>query len=315
MIECLSQCEQTDFGTRLSMRRSLIVTTLFGLMAVIPATLGDTVITNSRAEIAFMAGLWESDTIQISALTSTQYPSCSGTWQYIFPVRIEDDGDSHIKTAISAAGTCASGNNIGNSPLINEVVNVSATQWNHISGLSGRQAKPTGIFRYYTEHTSDGTSSGTGERHFEIHPMTQLYLWNASSNAFLLDTDYHANITNVADGTTHSSTTLRQLFDGTQRTTNIVMSDNNRVISTYPSPSVNYVQYDAFVKSALTNDSVSADFWIQPFNPTISVLVRCRIITNTLAATVASVLISNQSITLNALSRTDMWWSPTKSTR
>src|ERR1017187_4321061 len=229
---------RTDRFRDLSLvRRCLIVGTLYGLMAVVPATMADTVITNTRAEVAFMAGLWESDSIQISPLANAQYPSCTGTWQFIFPLRVETDGDIHIRTGVTSAGACSGANNINNSPIINEVVNVNGTvnpQWTHLQGLNGRQAKPTGIFRFYTEHASDGTSSGTGERHFEIHPMTQLYLWNASSNAFLLDADYHANITNVADGTTHSSTTLRQLFDGTQLTTNIIMSDNNRVISIYP---------------------------------------------------------------------------------
>ena len=309
-LNLLGHDMNTPLSSSFLVRKRLIVATLFSLMAIVPAILADTVITNSRAEIAFMAGLWESDTIQISPLANAQYPSCTGTWQFIYPLRVESDGDVHIRTGVNSAGGCTGANNINNSPIINEVVNVFNTAnpiWTHLVSLgSGRQAKPTGIFRFYTEHTSDGTSSGVGERHFEIHPMTQLYVWNASSNAFLLDSDYHSSITNVSDGTTHSSTTLRQLFDGTQQTTNIVMSDNNRVISIYPSPSVNYVQYDAFVKSALTNDSVSSYIMIQPFNPSLSVLVRCRLITNTLAATVASVLVSNQSITLNALSRTDL---------
>jgi hypothetical protein len=282
----------------------LIATTFIGLMTLVPAALGDTIITNTRAEVAFMASLWESDTIQISPLVNAQYPSCSGTWQYTTLFALEPDGDAHIRTAVSSLGACITGNNINGSPIIDEVINVLTSTnpvWTHLISLgSNRQAKPVGIFRYYTEHS--------GERHFEIHPITQIYVWNTNSNAFLLDSDYHAGITNVADGTTHTASGLRGLFDGSETTTAVVMSDNNRVIFTYPSPSINYVQYGAVAMSGLTNDSVSQYFWIQPNSPSINppVTIRCRVVTNTLSATIASALFSNRFITVNALTRTDM---------
>jgi hypothetical protein len=296
----------------MSSRRLVLLSAL--LLGVLPRNASsDTIITNSRAEVSFMASLWESDTIQISPLVNAQYPNCSGTWQYIYPVTVEADGDVHIRTGItsSTSTSCYRGNNLGNSPLIDEIVNVFSTSnpnWATLPG-SGSQAKPTGIFRFYTEHTSNGDSSGVGERHFEIHPMTALYVWNTASNAFVFRSDYHGTITNVSDGTTHAASTLRGLFDGSRVTTAIVTSaDSSRVIFTYPSPSVNYVQYGGLLLSPLTNDSVSSYFWFQSINPSITpqVAIRCRVITNTIAAAIASVLTSNQSVSVNALTRVDM---------
>ncbi len=281
----------------------LIATTFIGLMTLAPATLGQTVITNTRAEVAFMAGLWESDTIQISPLANAQYPNCTGTWQFIYPLRVEADADVHIRMGINSSAGCTTANNINNAPIIAEVVNVFTTSnpiWTHLVSLSGKQAKPTGIFRYYTEHAL--------ERHFEIHPVTQMYVWNTNSNAFVLDTDYHAAITNVIDGTTHSTSTLRGLFDGTETMTAVISNDNIHVMFTYPSPGVNYVQYQGFAQSTLATDSVSQYFTFQPTSPSFNppVTIQCRIITNTLSATIASVLSSNRFVVVNALSRTDM---------
>src|SRR5207249_7841118 len=74
---------------------------------------------------------------------------------------------------------------------------------------------------------------------------------------------------------------------------------------TYPSPSVNYVQYDGVALSGLLSDSVSFYFWFRP-NLVPSATVRCRVLTNTPAATSATGLSSNLAITVNALTRTDM---------
>src|SRR6266404_5076744 len=45
-----------------------------------------TVITNTRPEIAQMAGQWEVTSVQISSLITNQYPAFgTNTWEYIFP--------------------------------------------------------------------------------------------------------------------------------------------------------------------------------------------------------------------------------------
>src|SRR4030095_12634080 len=79
---------------------------------------------------------------------------------------------------------------------------------------------------------------------------------------------------------------------------------------TYPSPSVNYVQYNGVVVSSLLTDAVSPYFLFQTtlfLSPLGQpVVVRCRIATNTVAAAIASTLASNQTVTINALTRTDM---------
>jgi hypothetical protein len=41
-----------------------------------------TVFTNTRPEIAQMAGLWEADSVQISSLVTNQYPALGTTQQY-----------------------------------------------------------------------------------------------------------------------------------------------------------------------------------------------------------------------------------------
>src|SRR5947208_8578880 len=72
-----------------------------------------TVITNTRAEVSFMATLWEADTIQISPLVNAQYPIFGGTnnWQYIFGSFTVGAGDIHIPMAIAASGTGSTSNN------------------------------------------------------------------------------------------------------------------------------------------------------------------------------------------------------------
>ena len=45
-----------------------------------------TVFTNTRPEIAQMAGLWEVDSVQISSLITNQYALYgTSTWEYIVP--------------------------------------------------------------------------------------------------------------------------------------------------------------------------------------------------------------------------------------
>jgi hypothetical protein len=265
-------------------------------------TSAQTVQTNTFADINLMGTMWEGNPSLITSLVNTQYPAYNGnTWQYIFPVNsIESDGDIHIDMAVNSSGSGKSGNNDDESPVICEVINASNAQLSHVSGISSSQALPVGIFRFWTEHT--------GERHFEIHPMTQLLKWNASSNTFLLDTDYHVNITNDPNATTHATSTLQEVFNGDDRMVATVMPDNNHLIFTWQSPSVNYVQYGGIAMSGLTNDSVSQYFWFEPTNPSFSpaVTARCRIITNTIAGSLAVGLVSNQTLTVNALTRTDM---------
>jgi hypothetical protein len=49
------------------------------LLVTFPRITGATaIITNSRTEVAQMAGLWEVDSIQISPLVNVQYPQLAG---------------------------------------------------------------------------------------------------------------------------------------------------------------------------------------------------------------------------------------------
>jgi PKD repeat protein len=266
-------------------------------LLMISEAVANTTVTNSRAEIAFMASLWESDSLQISSLADAQYPQYSSSlWQYIFPhTSLAADGDIHIDTAIDSSGTGATGNNAGESPIISEVVNATTAQLSHLQSISGHQVKMAGIFRWYTEHAS--------ERHFELHPNTAAYAWNGS--AWVLDTDYHPNIKSVADGTTHANSTLISLLNGSETVSATVQADNVNVVFTYPSPSVNYVQYDGIALSTLLNDGISDYFLFSP-NLVPTATVRCRVVTNTPAATAASGLTVNLPVTVNALTRTDM---------
>jgi PKD repeat protein len=266
-----------------------------------------TIETNTFAEINLMATMWEGNPSQITSLVNTQYPAYNGdTWQYIFPVSsIEADGDIHIDMAVNSSGSGKSGNNDDESPIICEIVNATSAELSHVTSLSSTQALPVGIFRFWTEHQ--------GERHFEFHPMIELLTWNASSNAFLLNTDYHGNITNDAYGVSTLSnypTYEQELFNGEDdQMTATVMPDGNHLIFTWPSPNINYSQFAGIAMSGLTNDFVSSFFWFEPTSPmpsNVPVTVRCRIITNTYAAILASGLVSNQAVTVNALNRTDM---------
>jgi Bacterial TSP3 repeat len=256
----------------------------------------DTTITFARAEVNEMAMLWETDCVSVSSLANAQYPSIAGTWDFIFPhTAISSDGDIHVDMAIDASGTGSTGNNTGESPLICEVINATQTQLTHLDGLTGARATFRGIFRFYTEHA--------GERHFELHPVTQLQTWNGS--AFVDDSDYHANIVADPNGTTHANSTLIGLLDGSETMSATVASDNTNVTFTFPSPSVNYVQYDGVAVSGLQSDALSQYFLFQP-NLVPNATVRCRLVANTDAATAASGLAANQNVTVNALTRTDM---------
>ena len=274
-------------------RASLIFIVFFGV--TLPAH-GNTTITFTRAELNNMANLWETDSVSVSPLPNAQYPAIAGTWDFVFPhSTISADADIHVDMAIDSSGTGSTGNNTGASPLICEVINATSTQLNHLTALSNQQANFRGVFRFYTEHS--------GERHFELHPVTQLQKWNGTT--FTADTDYHANIVSDPNGTTHSTSTLMSLLDGSQTVTASVASDNTNVTFDYPSPSVNYVQYDGVAVSGLQSDALSQYFLFQP-NLVPGVTVRCRLIANTGAAAAAAGLAANQSITINALTRTDM---------
>jgi len=243
-----------------------------------------------------MATLWETDSIAISPLATAQYPAINGTWDYIVPhTSISSDGDIHTDMAVDSSGTGSNSNNYGESPIVCEVINATSNQLNHLDGLTDQHATFRGIFRFYTEHS--------GERHFELHPVTQLQRWNGSS--FVTDIDYRSNITDVSDGASHATSTLTNLLNGTQTITATISADNNSVTLSCPSPSVNYVQYDGVALSGVLTDSVSQYFLFQP-NLVPEATVRCRLVTNTGAATMAAGLAPDQALTVNALTRTDM---------
>ncbi len=243
-----------------------------------------------------MAGLWETDSIALTPLANSQYPAYSSNWQFIFPhTSVSGDGDIHSDMAVDSSGTGKAGNNSGASPIVTEVINATSAQLTALNTRSGRQQIFRGIFRFYTEHAS--------ERHFELHPVTELLAYNGSS--FVPDLDYHSNIYADPNGTTHSDSTLLGLFNGAQKVTATIGSDNNQVAFTFASPSVNYAQFNGVALSAVQNDGVSQYFLFQPsISPTTT--VRCRLVANTAAATAAAGLSANQSLTVNVLTRTDM---------
>src|SRR5436853_6589508 len=209
--------------------RASAVVWLVGGLSIATAT---TNITFTRDQITQMAGLWETDCITTSPLADSQYPVYSTSWQYIFPhTGISADGDSHPVRAGDNSGTGSNGNNTGESPIICEVINATNAQLSHLDSLTGAAGIFRGIFRFYTEHP--------GERHFELHPVVEFDAWNGAS--FVADTDYHSNIASVPDGTTHTTTTLTGLIDGSETMTATIESDGTHVDFVLPSPSVNYV--------------------------------------------------------------------------
>jgi len=259
-----------------------------------------TVITNTFAEVSRMASFWEVDPTQISSLANGQYSSIGGgtsTWQFIFPAgSTASDGDIHVNMGIAANGTGSTSGNNGESPIVPEVINATSAQLTTIDSLNATQAIVRGIFRWYSEHT--------GERKYEIHPATELLKWNGS--AFMLTNDYRPNIKFDNGNTTQSTQHMVTTFDGSDVMTAAVMvADSTRIVFTYPSPRFNYCIYDGVTLSALTNDFVSQYFLLKP-NLVPTAVIRCRIVTNTVAASVAAGLVSNQTVTVNALTRCDL---------
>jgi hypothetical protein len=272
------------------------VLTIFGLIAAATMARATTTFTFTRDEVNTMANLWETDSVSVSPLPNAQYPTVAGTWDFVFPhSSISADADIHVDMAISGSGTGASSNNAGASPLICEVINATPAQLSHLSSLNALQATFRGIFRLYTEHA--------GERHFELHPVTQLQRWNGAS--FVQDTDYLSNIVADANGTTHGSSVLSAVFDGSQTVSATVAADNINVTLTFPSPSVNYVQYAGLALGTLQSDALGQFFLFRP-DLVPSATVRCRLIANSAAALAAASLAPNQSVTVNALTRTDV---------
>ena len=177
---------------------SFIVVVACALIA--PPARGATSITFTRAEIDQMANLWETDCLAVSPLANTQYPAYATDWQFIFPhTNITSDGDVHVDMAVDTAGTGRTGNNTGASPIVSEVINATANQLSALNSRNARQAIFRGIFRFYSEHP--------GERHFELHPVTQLLTYNGAT--FVADLDYHGNIVSDPNGTTHPNSHAR----------------------------------------------------------------------------------------------------------
>jgi hypothetical protein len=275
--------------------RRLVAVTL-SLFVAATAARATTTFTFTRDEVNTMANLWETDSVSVSPLPNGQYPAVAGTWDFtVSHSTISADADIHVDMAINASGTGATSNNTGASPLICEVINATQTQLSHLVSLNNQQATFRGVFRLYTEHA--------GERHFELHPVTQLQRWNGST--FVQDTDYLANITADANGTTHGSAVLSAVFDGSQTVSATIAADNFNVTLTFPSPSVNYVQYAGVALSALQSDALGQFFLFRP-DLVPSATVRCRLIANSGAVFAAASLSPDQTVTVNALTRTDM---------
>jgi PKD repeat protein len=264
-----------------------------------------TTITNTRPEIAQMAGYWEVDSVQISPLANSLYPQFTNTWEFMQPSgSTASDGDEHFNMAQNSSGTGATGGNNGESPIVAEIINVVSTVGTISSG--NQHARTRGIFRYYHEHA--------GELKYEIHPMTEVY--SLTNNTLLKDC--RPSFKPVADATTKAFSTYNDMAQGNNQTvTAQVMADNNHVIITYPTGAgadlVNYLQYDGQVVQTLTNDSISPYITFHPTNCPASPftitggrVMRCRIVTNTVAARVAVGLVSNQTVTVNILNRVDM---------
>lgn len=275
-----------------------MVKRLLALILFAAPALGGTTFTISRTDLATMAGLWETDSVAISGLANSQYPTYSSNWQYSFSnTSVSADQDLHIDMAVDAIGTGASGNNIGASPIIAEIINCTAAQKNYIVSQNAVRDTFQGIFRLYTEHAN--------ERHFELHPVTLFKKWNGSS--FANDTDYRTtNINAVIDGAQHATSTLTALLNGSQTITVTASADNLSVTISFPSPSVNYVEYSGQVAAAVTSDSLSSYF---TFHPSLvpAATVKCRLISGTGAVAIAGGLVANQNgVTVNALTRTDM---------
>jgi PKD repeat protein len=275
------------------------------VLLICPQIARATILTNTRPGIAQMAGCWEVDSVQISALVSSNYPAFTNNWEYMQPSTgsTSTDGDEHLNMAVSPSGTGATGNNGGTeSPLVAEIINAAGS----LLPLGNTHAKSRGIFRYYHEHA--------GEVKYEIHPITERDTWNGS--AFVFANDYHNTIRPVMDGTNKALSTYTDIVQGNNQTVTVAVSnDNVHVMITFPTAAgadtVNYLQYDGQVVQTLTSDSISPFITFHATScPKGSIsgarVMRCRIITNTVAATVAASLGSNQTVTVNVLNRVDM---------
>ena len=95
------------------------------------------------------------------------------------------------------------------------------------------------------------------------------------------------------------------VFDGTLKVNATASANNNSIAFSFPSPSVNYVQYDGIALSGVQSDALSQYFFFKP-DLVPSATVRCRLVANTAAATTLAGLVATQTLTINALTRTDM---------
>lgn len=254
-------------------------------------------ITFTRSDLAFMSGLWQTDTASISVLANNQFPNYSGSWSYIYPRNsISQDGDVHINMGMNSTSGGVTGNNVGTSPIVAEPVNVTAQQLSQISGSGGYRASPSGIFRFYTEHLS--------EKHFEIHPVTNIRNWNGST--YINSVDYLTNIRKVVAGEAHSTATFISLLNSSQTVTATVAPDNLSILFTFPSPSVNYVNYTGALQSNILTDTISSYFVFKPDLVT-GVNVKCRLINGTSSYNyLITGVQSGSRVVVNALTRTDV---------
>src|SRR6266481_4076820 len=99
------------------------------ILLICPQVARATILTNSRPGIAQMAGYWEVDSVQISSLVNSNYPTFTTNWEYMQPSgSTASDGDEHINMCVDALGTGSTGNNLGTeSPLVAEIINASGS--------------------------------------------------------------------------------------------------------------------------------------------------------------------------------------------
>jgi hypothetical protein len=113
-----------------------VVVAAVAMIACSRMTHAQTIFTNTRTEVAEMAGLWEVDSLQVSPLANAQYPSIGGgtnLWQFLSPSGgINSDGDEDIEMAINSSGTGKNGGNQGYSPIHTEVINQTSGQVSHL---------------------------------------------------------------------------------------------------------------------------------------------------------------------------------------
>src|SRR4051812_8824492 len=114
-----------------SVRRFLLVVLVLATSSAVARA--STTFTFTRTEVNTIANLWETDCVSVSPLPSAQYPTVSGTWDFMVPhSSISSDADIHVDMAINSSGTGSTSNNTGASPLICEVINATQTQLSHL---------------------------------------------------------------------------------------------------------------------------------------------------------------------------------------